>query len=293
MTSKIALAERLQEVQRSQTLQALEELGSGCSNADVNAYFKRLKKIGKGGHATVWKAQVLKLARQELPPFMRGGIAHDVKYVAIKTINPKGNKEMLKMYFQEFDVMRQVSSNTAYSLKYYGCFGDENTIHVVMELCEGADLTDWLEDYGTLENKITIVKFIALAIQELHSKHIIHGDIKPGNIMICNADLKLVDYGFARNTENPRHVQYATGGTPRYTPRRRIKTKEGLIYIDWWALGQIAADIFIEDRDGELAVTYDELISNGVPAGMARVISKLTDPSQHLSSEEIVAIVSS
>lgn len=61
-------------------------------------------------------------------------------------------------------------------------------MHIVMELCEEGDLAGYLKNKGDQllpENEV-MMKFVqvCLALQHVHSKGILHRDLKSGNIFL-------------------------------------------------------------------------------------------------------------
>lgn len=68
---------------------------------------------------------------------------------------------------------------------------------------DGQSLTNFLkENILSLNEKLTLFKAIALTVQHAHSQQLIHGDIKPGNIIISRlGDVKLIDFGVAREVD--------------------------------------------------------------------------------------------
>jgi len=87
-------------------------------------------------------------------------------------------------------------------VNYHGVFREKCEVWIIMEYLCGQELTSYLQS-KKLDEQICRKIFIQLveAVQHVHSKHFIHGDIKPENIMFVRRDgmdVKLVDFGNAR-----------------------------------------------------------------------------------------------
>lgn len=110
-------------------------------------------------------------------------------------------------------------------------FADIDSINFIFEYCPGQDL------YWVIQNEMNLflgkqkqrewVKFYAaeilLALEILHSQHIVYRDLKPENVVIdANGHIKLIDFGFAKklsSSNNPKHHyrSYTNCGTLGYT----------------------------------------------------------------------------
>ena len=87
-------------------------------------------------------------------------------------------------------------------VRLYGYFEANNTAYFVMDYLEGGNLLDHLKQRGvklSWRETLDIVYPIMDALQAVHEKGIIHRDISPDNIFICNdGSVKLIDFGAAR-----------------------------------------------------------------------------------------------
>lgn len=97
--------------------------------------------------------------------------------------------------------------------------------------------------YGPLTERrfLGIVAQLTDAVSTMHP--VVHGDIKPGNILIRSLeplDLVLGDFGVARRVDHT-HTRYR-GGTPRYRPPESEGTSTA---TDWWGLGMTLLDLFV------------------------------------------------
>jgi len=71
--------------------------------------------------------------------------------------------------------------------------------YLVMELLEGTPLSKILEREGPLpcERAFSILDAIAEAVDAAHENGILHRDLKPGNVLLCGAEVKVLDFGLA------------------------------------------------------------------------------------------------
>lgn len=85
----------------------------------------------------------------------------------------------------------------------------------------------------TLESFLNIANSLHEAVVHIHDRlHMIHNDIKPENIGILNGQVKLLDLGLARSTQEPLELR---GGTVGYNPPNKAYTNT--IVVDMWAVG--------------------------------------------------------
>ncbi|CAH8559957.1 unnamed protein product [Schistosoma intercalatum] len=80
---------------------------------------------------------------------------------------------------------------------------DASFVYIIMEFCGGGDLSRYLRLKRRLDELLVqrFLQQLALALQYLKSKNIVHMDLKPQNILLTsinNPSLKLADFGFAQ-----------------------------------------------------------------------------------------------
>ena len=87
--------------------------------------------------------------------------------------------------FNEGAVMLSIPSHP-FIVGMHRCFHDEVNAHIVMDLCEGGDMRQLVNQKGRLSE--ASLKFYMgcalLALEAMHSRRIIHRDIKPENLYL-------------------------------------------------------------------------------------------------------------
>lgn len=85
-------------------------------------------------------------------------------------------------------------------IRMEGSFNNEENLCLVLELIEGDELGEMVEEYDRMDPTFVqnIVRDLVSAISYMHSVGVYHGDIKPQNIMITQQHrVKLIDFGCA------------------------------------------------------------------------------------------------
>jgi serine/threonine-protein kinase len=135
--------------------------------------------------------------------------------------------------------------------------------YIVMELLEGADLAAHLERRGRLSPSEVSALYVQIgkALGKAHAVGIVHRDIKPDNIFLCDGDagevfVKILDFGIAK-ADAQLGSNTSTGqimGTPFYmSPEQILAHKDIDLRADVWALGVVAFECLTGQRpyDGE------------------------------------------
>jgi calcium-dependent protein kinase len=122
----------------------------------------------------------------------------------------------------------------------------ELEIYLVQELCTGGDLFDRLDDqpdYHYSEAQCAkLVKQMLSTVRHLHSKKIVHRDLKLENFLFAsqspNSELKMIDFGLSKHFTYKGEVQHECVGTP-YTVAPEVIRGSYNEKCDMWALGVI------------------------------------------------------
>ncbi|XP_038871760.1 serine/threonine-protein kinase Nek4-like isoform X1 [Salvelinus namaycush] len=120
--------------------------------------------------------------------------------------------------------------------------GEDCQLYIVMGFCEGGDLYHRLKQQkGELLPERQVVEWfvqIAMALQYLHEKCILHRDLKTQNIFLTKTNIiKVGDLGIARVLENQNDMASTLIGTPYYMSPELFSNKPYNHKSDVWALG--------------------------------------------------------
>ena len=139
--------------------------------------------------------------------------------------------------------------------KFYGIVYDDKNISIVTEYIKGETL-DNLKFFDLNYNtKMKIIKDLGNVLEYMHVNHMIHRDLKPGNIIIDNNyHIHLIDFGISKICANKKNVMTSTKGTLNYLAPESFEVKnltenEEVISIvtpkvDVWAFGCLISYIF-------------------------------------------------
>ncbi|KAA6399333.1 MAG: putative NEK protein kinase, partial [Streblomastix strix] len=229
--------------------------------------FEKIKKIGKGAFGTVWKMKEIKSQR----------------IVAIKKIDYDSDDEKQR-FDKEVSVMREVyhilqqassSSSTSLSssqssdsqpqiihvVEPLGYFlnEDKDKAYLVLEYCENGDLRQYIQKMKNSGTEITnakafeLIRQITLALNQLHMNGIIHGDIKPENILLTeDFQVKLSDFGLTRKLQEGRGYTTNHGGTTYYLAPELLHGQSAhgkrmqTIAADIWSLGILLFELLAQ-----------------------------------------------
>ncbi|KAI6189768.1 Non-specific serine/threonine protein kinase [Aphelenchoides bicaudatus] len=187
--------------------------------------YKLLKTIGKGNFAKV------KLARH-IPT----GID-----VAIKIIDKTAlNSSSLQKLFREVRIMKQLDHPNI--VKLYQVMETDQTLYLVMEYASGGEVFDYLVAHGRLKEKEARAKFrqIVSAVQYLHSKGVIHRDLKAENLLLdSDMNIKIADFGFSNQFSVGQKLDTFCGSPPYAAPELFQGKKYDGPEVDVWSLGVI------------------------------------------------------
>ena len=173
---------------------------------------------------------------------------------ALKLIRPDraGDPKNLRRFEREVQATATLTHPNTIQIYDYG-HAEDGTFYYVMEYLPGVTLEELVKCEGPLapSRSIHFLRQICGALKEAHSRGLIHRDIKPGNVMVCERGgihdvAKLLDFGLALppmcETEGEKLTQDGiVTGTPAYLSPEQAGGQETLdARSDIYSVGALA-----------------------------------------------------
>jgi len=122
-------------------------------------------------------------------------------------------------------------------------------LYIAMELVEGTNLRRWLADAKpTRDEVLAIMRDAGRGLAAAHAAGIIHGDIKPENILVGKGVVKVADFGLARQD---RELSQTRGGTPGYMAPEQLAGGVANARSDQYAFAVTLHEALTGKRPGE------------------------------------------
>lgn len=175
--------------------------------------------VGEGGMGRVYLAEHALLCRQS----------------AVKVlIKGENDLSIISRFEREVQLASQLTHPNTIAIYDFGRNKD-GIFYYAMEYINGAHLGQLIEYEGALPpgRCIYILRQLCRALQEAHQAGVVHRDIKPQNIMVCNRGgepdfVKLFDYGlvkaFAPGVSHSTSQTEVVVGTPRFMAPERLNS---------------------------------------------------------------------
>jgi serine/threonine-protein kinase len=202
------------------------------SNPALPAHYQLRQRLGEGGFGEVFEAWDDKLARS----------------VAVKRLKNIGDAVESGRLIKEARLAASLQHSAF--VKIYALEGDVESQSIVMELVRGQTL----RRLGPVSEAqaLAIVRQIAEAMREAHDSGLVHGDLKPSNVMVePSGAVRILDFGLASQTDPQATISLAQAdpqGTIAYMAPERMLGQALTPQSDIYALGVILYELLTGAR---------------------------------------------
>lgn len=171
--------------QSSEEQQAARQLSVDSSQPPAQIPGYKLEKfIGSGAYGEVWTATDLKTSRR----------------VAVKFYTRRSGAGVQQL-MREVEKLLAVTSDARYVVQLFDVGWDADPPYYVMDYIENGSLEDRLKSGNRIpaSEAIELFQEVATGMQHLHSKGILHCDLKPGNVLLDQENNpRVADFGQSR-----------------------------------------------------------------------------------------------
>ena len=206
------------------------------------------------------------------------------------------------------EARKLIALNHPNIVKAYDLFEANGTLYYAMDYIEGENLNDYLRHANlTVKEATRIITKVAYALCYMHeSQHMLHLDLKPGNIMRRSSDgqIILIDFGLSHffTEEGTPEIASQTGlGTKGYAPVEQTDYKKGNNFkatIDVYALGAtfyklitcetpLPAKKYLEQPE----LLTDELHARNIPEQTIKIVTKAMSPNPAMRYQSVMSFI--
>lgn len=183
------------------------------------------QELGHGSYGMVYKVKS-QITKQ----------TYVIKKINIEHLPSKNQKEVIN----EAQILKKLDH--PHIVKYFCSFLEGKYLCIVMEYINGGDLHKLIKSQQEKKQFLPESEIwrmsseLSSAVSYLHSKNIIHRDIKTLNILVTkDQTVKIADLGASKIVSAP--MQVTRVGTPLYLAPELVKHKPYDYKVDVWALG--------------------------------------------------------
>ncbi len=203
----------------------------------INGRYKIVSLIARGGMGKVFKAEQSALGR----------------VCALKVLSPnyEGNRdpEFHKRFSLEASTAARLSHPNTVTIFDYGRDEALDVYYIAMEFLAGRTLHRAIHEEGSIPEARAnhIAQQICRSVHEAHALGVVHRDLKPGNVLLCergeDADfVKVLDFGLVKDVTGKGQDLTQTGvfmGSPKYMAPEQVTSGEISTRTDVYAIGII------------------------------------------------------
>jgi tetratricopeptide (TPR) repeat protein len=221
--------------------------------------YEVVAKLGGGGMGVVYKATDTKLGRPVALKFLPPQWSHD-----------EGAKQRFVREAQAASATNHPNICVIHNIEQTA----DGRLFIVMAYYEGQTLKQKLEAGPlTLGDALEIAAEVAEGLAKAHAQGIVHRDVKPGNLIVTDDGVKILDFGLAKFADSLQlTMPGSTVGTVAYMSPEQARGEEADARSDVWALGVVLYEMLTGEvpfKGAYAEATFHAIKNEPVPAPSA------------------------
>ena len=235
----------------------------------IHGRYTIVSLIARGGMGKVYKAEQSALGR----------------VCALKILSPNHDgtrdPEFHKRFSLEASTAARLSHPNTVTIFDYGKDEESDVYYIAMEFLDGRTLHRAIHDEGSIPEAraSSIAQQICRSVHEAHLLGVVHRDLKPGNVLLCERGeetdfVKVLDFGLVKDVTGKGQDLTQTGvfmGSPKYMAPEQITSGEISARTDVYAVGVILYEMLCGKPPFEKRQSMSTLVAhvNDAPPPLA------------------------
>jgi tetratricopeptide (TPR) repeat protein len=191
------------------------------------AHYEILARLGGGGMGVVYRARDTRLGRVVALKFLPQQWSHD--------------EDAKQRFIREAQAASATDHRNICTIHDIGT-ADDGQLFIVMAYYEGVTLKQRLDASGalTVDEALDIATQVAEGLARAHAQGVVHRDIKPGNLVLAEDGVRILDFGLATFANALQlTIVGSTLGTAAYMSPEQVRGEAAGPASDVWAVGAI------------------------------------------------------
>jgi serine/threonine-protein kinase len=255
---------------------------------EVIGHWRIVGELGRGGMGAVFLAE-------------RADGAFE-KQAALKIVKRgMDTDEILRRFEHERQILARLEHQNIAGLFDGGATDDGQLPYFVMELAQGDPIDEYCDTHRlSIRERLEMFRTVCDAVQYAHRNLVVHRDLKPGNILVVDGQVKLLDFGIAKllATDGASVVggvtqAYSQRLTPQYAAPEQVIGHVTTTATDVYSLGVILYELLCGHPPYAVEATslleVERVVCHEIPRAPSTTVARNAGASQAIADQRAVA----